>query len=761
MPKASKPSKDQWDLNGQHAEPPEALRASLPERSHLRLLKLLAVFTATLGFLVSVIVSLAPFPYTMAAPVLAFACGAIVFRWFPAPYGLTARRNMDQIRSEVRQLEEELEVQRDTAWELREADDRHRSVLEALGAMVIRRDAAGRVLYVNDAVHKVFKREDCPQIGAPLTLPTASLHINEHERDVMEELSDIPLETREGVRWFSRLNLSIRDGSGDAPIIQTILRDITPRRQAEARLREDRDQAASASEAKSRFLAMVSHEIRTPLNGILGMTGLLEETRLTPEQRNYLEAVHTSGEALRLLIEEILDYSKIEAGRLEIYPEETDIRALIERSVELLAPRAHEKGLEIGAFIEGSIYNRVNIDGPRLRQILFNLIGNAIKFTEEGGVSVEAIYLPNARTEQNNPLLQITVADSGPGFDSKDAARLFNEFEQGEEGRARKHGGTGLGLSISRRLADLMGGSLKARSTPGKGADFILTLPVEERARGEKPPLTQALSNNHLAIVTDKTIEAATLKKDLEQAGAHVDILPARTPDLDDLLAGVDGILLDYDAVVDPAGWIAAIQVRLPQARIIILVPPHRRDQLERLHDAGAGAYLIRPVRGASLVSISHSLLRDGGVSKEDLVAAEAPPKERQPKRKNVRGKHFLVAEDNEINRLLTEALLRKMGYEATIVPDGIKALEAFKDGSFDAMLMDLHMPGLDGLEAIRRIREMEKHQGGSIPIIAVTADAMPEAREAAHKAGADGFITKPLDPEALEELLDSVIMDS
>lgn len=662
-----------------------------------------------------------------------------------------ALARIDTLDGERLSLARDNERLRDEAWRLKESDARLRDVLDTLGDVVARWRVGGEIVYANDAAQGLF----------PEGLASA-LHGNAGA-DARDSLAsgggatsgDILMETANGARWFARRDVAVRDGQSGEPLIQTILRDVSDRHGIEDALVAARNQAEIASASKSRFLATVSHEIRTPLNGILGMAGLLRDTRLSAEQRSYVEAVRSSGEILLLLISEVLDLSRIEAGRLALAADDVEIASLAEGVVELLGPRAQSKGLEIGCYIAPDMPLRISIDPTRLRQILFNLAGNGLKFTETGGVevSIEPVPVDTSRARR----FTITVRDTGIGFAAGEGERLFEEFEQVDHGPARRFDGAGLGLAISRRLARLMGGDVTAHSAPGKGACFRVELPLEavEDAPGDPADLGEA----QVVVVSASRIEAPLVARSLRAHGAQVTLVTPGDETGDEKLLAADLVLLDPGCVADAGAWLAGARAVGIHAPAAALVAPADRDRLPRLREAGFGGYLIRPVRSASLTKLAHTLLghqsewcpweQANGTAQApgDAPDTEGPAMTAPP----TRPLRVLVADDNDINRMLSEALLRKLGHEPVVVSDGAEALEAAADGGFDLILMDLHMPVVDGVTAIRRFRAMERDGKWSrIPVFTVTADVTPDAEEAALAAGADAVFAKPLDPDLL-----------
>ncbi len=705
----------------------------------------------------------------------------------------------------LRRLMARCEELEDAAWELRESDERQASILSTLGDIVLRRDDANRVVYANAAADLAFGPSDRPLTGALLSLrdltcgegpdrPFGALVVPEWSRvdrgmaalgteDGLRgegataqpwqarmtdgafgerpiHFGDVELLTNSGPHWFSRMDIHVRDTVTDQPLVQTVLRDVTDRRRMEDDLRAARLSAESSNEAKSRFLATVSHEIRTPLNGILGMATLLRDTRLTKEQTAYIEALETSGETLLLLIDEVLDFSKVEAGKLHIEAAPVRLSSIVENVVELLAPKAHAKGLEIGSFVAPDLPEMVTLDATRVRQILFNLAGNGVKFTESGGVS---ICVSGAPRPQGGSLLTLEVRDTGIGFHPGDAERLFEEFEQLDHGRARKFGGTGLGLAIARRLTDLMDGTISAEPAPGGGALFRVCLPVPETVRAAEAPVASGapgVAGRSIVLIGSGPVEMPLLARRLNVQGARASVFLPGDPALDAQLATADLVIADNSTLSDSAGWLATARLCGFNARAVVLVSPSERDRLERLHEAGYAAYLIRPVRMESLISVVEGLLSNPNDDQcwRDYTDQGADHRPGRASHAPSRPLRLLVAEDNDINRLLTEALLRKLGHEAVLVTDGEQAVEAAARGQFDAILMDLHMPGLDGIGAIARIRQTEQHENrAQAPIFMVTADVMEDAKAKASRAGATGYLTKPLTVDAIGAALASL----
>jgi len=662
------------------------------------------------------------------------ACGAM---------GLLISR-IHQMKVELRRLEAHLEEASDRNWEISEAQERAKSFFEAQGDVIVRRDGGGVITYANDAFCALAGRPREDLLATAFALPV------EIQGDIANladgtRVHDQKIAAPDGARWIAWREVSVRVDAGSE--VQSVGRDMTDRVMAEHALADARDQAEAASRAKSRFLAMVSHEIRTPLNGILGMADLLGDTPLSPEQTTYLHAMKTSGDTLLSFIEEMLDLAKIEAGRLDLEARPFALAAFVEEAVELLGPRAQAKGLEICCYVDERLPARVVGDAARLRQVLFNLAGNAIKFTEAGGVSI--IVEPDAQPD----VIAISVRDTGIGISAEDQARIFLEFEQADGSSTRKFGGTGLGLTISKRIVERMAGSIAVESVPGAGSTFRVSLPLPRV--GEQDETTVAipdLAGNDILIVAPAAIEASLLARRLQRWGARTTIVP------DEHVAAAilpeqawSAVLVDHTLGTKASEALAGMASVI--ARRIVLVTPAMRNELASLKDAGFTGYLIKPVRAVSLAArFAPDDAFDPGAASE---MTEAPREARSG-----HGLSILVAEDNEINALLARALLVKLGHRPTMAENGSAAIESWLaaragGAAYDCVLMDLHMPGMDGLEATRRIRAIEaEHNDMRTPIVALTANVSTEDREACLAAGMDGFLVKPLDRERLAAVL-------
>ncbi|MCX7899299.1 MAG: ATP-binding protein, partial [Methylocystis sp.] len=508
---------------------------------------------------------------------------------------------------------------------------------------------------------------------------------------------------------------------------------------------EARNRAEAASLAKTRFLATVSHEIRTPINGVMGLAQLLAMTRLDAEQASYVEAIGDSARSLAQLIDDILDFSKIEAGKLELRHETFALAPLVESVVELLAPRALAKSLEIASFIAPDAPRELNGDPARLRQVLVNLVGNAVNFTERGGVGV--------RVTRDGDALRFEVRDTGPGVPESAREVIFQEFEQGDGTVTRRHGGTGLGLAISRRLVAQMGGALTLAETSDKGAVFAFTMPAPQEA----PQAAPAPLAGRLALIVAKSVfEAPYLAASLSAAGAQAEIAAGEKEAMARLGAvdarPFDAVIVDCALGPEATAALAKAARAARARRLFLLFSPLERRAFgeEALRDFDG--WLVKPVRVASLIA---------RLSQENAAAPkEAPP---EPIRA-FEGMNALVAEDNDINALILTRHLQKLGALVTRAENGARAVErvsaalASAAASYDVIIMDLFMPELDGREATRRIREAEARAGARrTPILALTASAQEEDERAARAAGVDAFLTKPVEFSALAATIEEL----
>ena len=683
-------------------------------------------------------------------------------------------RQAAELRAAAQRLETSLRNAAAMNARLYQSEIRYKGLVDAQGDAIFRRDASSRLTYGNDAFFKMFGLDPAHTLGYPFApelhpesraplfgsfaaveTTRRSFHYDQHVR------------TASGWRWISWEDHAVRDGYGRLVEVQSVGRDVTERKALEDALTEARDRAEAASRAKSGFLATMSHEIRTPMNGVLGMGRLLLETDLKPEQRTYAEAITQSGEALLILIGDILDFSKIESGTLTLDEDEVEVRALVAGVAELLGPRAHAKNIEIATAVARDVPRAIRVDQVRLRQVLTNLMGNAVKFTENGGICV-VVKMHQGR---DRDFLRVEVRDTGVGVPPQKRQEIFQEFVQADSSHARKFGGSGLGLAISKRLVETMGGEIGVDPNPTHGSVFWFTLPalVVKAADAEALPL----QGIRIAIVSRNKVLREGLGLQVESQGGEAVNFSHLPPG-----GKIDAVLIDSgtDSAPDP---LVPPDLAVPT---LVLVTPAARSRLEDLRAMGFAGYLVKPVREASLSEQLNFCLATARVGSTNPVSSESttappakpvavePPPLVQPqpgptppvppspalqaKASGWSGLKILLAEDNPVNALLIRELLRRRGHRLKEVTTGVAAVAAAENEAFDLLLTDIHMPGMDGIEATRAIRAIEeKNLRPRMPIVALTADAMETGKRACREAGMDGFLTKPVDPAELEEM--------
>jgi PAS domain S-box-containing protein len=686
------------------------------------------------------------------------------------------------IEQKVRERTAQLQAANES---LREGEARLRGMLESALDCVLTIDHTGRVLEFNPAAERTFGYRRDQVLGRRLSeLIVPPAYRAAHEQGLRHYLA-----TGEGPVIGKRIEIVARRADGTefpielavcaiqqlgSPIFTAYLRDLTERKQAEEALRRAKEAAEDASRAKSEFLANMSHEIRTPMNGILGMTELTLDTDLSPEQRDYLGMVKSSAEGLLAVINDILDFSKIEAGKLDLDPVEFGLRDCAGDTLKALALRAHAKGLELACEVAADVPDALVGDPGRLRQVLLNLAGNAVKFTERGEVVVQVSAVgargvsdgsaePVADAPGSEVELHFAVRDTGIGIAADKVGAIFRPFEQADGSTTRKYGGTGLGLTISARLVEMMGGRLWVESEPGRGSTFHFTASFQVRAettaaRGAEPHdllgmpalviddnatnrriLQGMLGNWRMCPAAADGGEAAL--SELHRAAAAG--TPYRLVLLDVMMPGMDGFEVAERIQQFPS---------LAETTILMLSSADRKGDAGRYHELGIARYLTKPVKQSELLDAI--LMAFGGRRRDGVPVESVPARTVPPVNAEAGPLRILLAEDNAVNQRLAIRLLEKQGHRVALANNGREAVEAVLRQTFDVVLMDVQMPEMNGFEAAAAVRAAERGTGRHLPIIALTAHAMKGDRERCLEAGMDGYLSKPIQTRALAQAL-------
>lgn len=579
--------------------------------------------------------------------------------------------------------------------------------------------------------------------------------INAHHEHRTPYDVEYRLRTKEnGYRWFRARGQAVWDENGKPTRMAGSISEITHQKEVEAELRRALEAAEAANQAKSDFLAKMSHEIRTPMNGVIGMAELLASTELTSEQREYLGLVQHSADSLLHLLNDILDFSKIEAGKLQLEMIEFDLADAIGRTAKTIAVRAAEKGLELNFRIEPSLPRHVVGDPGRLRQVVVNLAGNAVKFTESGEILIEVTE--QSRTEQQVSI-QVLVLDTGIGIPPEKQGLIFDAFSQADDSTTREYGGSGLGLAICAQLIELMDGRIWVESEPGKGTRFYFTatLGIAASENGERD--LALLEEMPILVVDDNSTNRRVLQEVLatwkmEPQSLHDGKLvlaevrraveagrPYRVVILDCMMPGMDGFTVAEQLKRNDL---------LRETRLIMISSADRSDDSERCRQLGISRYMTKPIVQSELLNV---LLAVAGGSE---LTAQLEQSNTADDAKSQRPMRILLVEDGLVNQRVAMGLLKKRGHDVAIANNGQQAVEKYQQSAFDLVLMDVQMPVMDGFEATAVIRELQQQSGRRIPIIAMTAGAMKGDRERCLEAGMDEYVTKPFAAQDLYDVL-------
>jgi PAS domain S-box-containing protein len=681
------------------------------------------------------------------------------------------RRRERELKQTTEQLQEK-DREREAAQEaLRASEERYRSLIDAAIDIIYRVDLQGRFTFVNPVAARVMRRPSSSLIGAhflDLVAPEAKADVGRFYQEqfaarTAQTYLEFPALDGDGRTVWIGQNVQLLEDERGPSGFQAVARDITERKRADAELAAARDQALESTRLKSQFVANVSHELRTPMNGILGLTDLLLETELTTEQRDHTMMVRGCGETLLTLLNDILDLSKIEAGRMELHPEPFDVRLLVQQTADLFEVRARRKGVALVHLVHHDVPQTVLGDPGRVRQVLSNLLGNAVKFTETGEIVVRV------GLEESGPdglRLRIDVSDTGIGISPEAQAQLFQPFVQADGSITRKYGGTGLGLVISRQLAELMGGTLSMSSEPGKGTTFWFSIRVREvtEARTVAAPAAPTLHGLRVLVLSDAEAGRRRLRELIESwrmTAVEVDTPESALHALD--VAARDARPFDV-AVVElrnpPSATFefAADAKRrglVPRTRMVLLFNQGLPGDAERARRLGAAAYLTKPIRQSQLFDCLATVMTPGDAAPADdrvpppLVTRHSLDDQREQQREPL-----LVVEDNPVNQKVLVGFLRRLGYRADVASNGLQALDALERRSYALVFMDSQMPEMDGFAATAEIRRREG-DGRRTPITAVTAHAMQGERERCLAAGMDDYLSKPYTIDELAAVLE------
>jgi PAS domain S-box-containing protein len=638
-----------------------------------------------------------------------------------------------------------------------------RQVIDTIPNLIFLKDMQGRYTLVNRALADIHGLSMDDVVGkttqeiVPVSSEVQLFECDDEEvlktgreRTIKEER----LTTADGqVRWLQTVKRPVMGEDGKATHVLGVATDITPRKQIEEELRQAKEAAESANRAKSEFLANMSHEIRTPMNGIIGMAELAMSAE-GAEQQEYLALVRSSADALLVILNDILDYSKIEAGKIVLDPQQFDLETLVGDTLKSVALQAHRKGLELSFRLEPDVPAEIIADPVRVRQVLLNLINNAVKFTEKGEVDV-TIFVERKPA----PSLHFTVRDTGIGIPADKQSRLFKAFEQADSSTTRQFGGTGLGLAISSRLIRLMSGEIWLQSAPGVGSAFHFLLPLVSAPEVAEPSNLQPLDDVRglpVLIIDDN----ATNRRILQELSRRWGMLPETAE------SGAEGLArLDQSAASGHPFRLVLLDQQMPgmdgfevvrrmrahsaaAATILMLTSADQGSSTAICREMNLDGYLVKPIRPDDLLAAIRKSL---GHSPVEVVRSEVSITSRKP----ARALRILVAEDSPVNQKLALAMLGKMGHQVTIAGTGREAVAAWNKDRFDLIFMDVQMPEMDGLEATGKIREQERASGSRIPIIAMTAHAMSSDRDRCLNAGMDDHISKPVNSKTLLQVIE------
>jgi two-component system sensor histidine kinase/response regulator len=695
------------------------------------------------------------------------------YRWFRAR-GISLRDETGRSHRAAGSITD-IHEQKQAEKELREREERFSSLVANIPGVVYRceLDEHWTMSFMSDRIEEISGYPASDFIGnrvrsfGSIIHPDDIAHVEQMVSEGLRENRYYVIEYRivhadGSARWVYEKGSAIDDGA----YLDGVIFDVTERKRMEGALHEARQAAEAANEAKSAFLANMSHEIRTPMNGIIGMTELALDTDLTPEQREYLNTVQSSGDALLALINDILDFSKIEAGRIELDPDDFLLRDSISDTLSPLAMRAATKKLELAYDVHANVPDALVGDVYRLRQILVNLVGNAIKFTDEGEVVIEVGV---AERQGDDVTLEIEVRDTGIGITPEAASRLFRAFEQAEISTTRKYGGTGLGLAISKQLVELMGGQIRLDSAPGEGSTFTFTVRFgvgKPRHSTTPRDAARVLNGKSVLIVDDNATNLRILTATVENWGLssiQADSGAEALTQLDRASSAGQAISLVITDLhmpeIDGFDLVKSIRAHpsFSTLPVVLLSSSVSAGDKERCEELGIAARLLKPVKQSLLLD---NIMRAIGSADHSEPMEAAEPTAESDAAQETSALRVLLAEDNPVNQKFAVRVLERAGHSVVVANNGREAVDRSATDRFDVILMDVQMPEMDGLEATRAIRTRESEHPEGLPIIAMTANAMAGDREMCLEAGMDGYVPKPVKRDVLFAEIDRVLKE-
>lgn len=701
--------------------------------------------------------------------VLSFFTAILLWKLIPRLLLLRSPTDWERANEELR---ETLRMRNLSEEALRESQETTSKIIEKASDCFVAIDEEGKIVDWNVQAEATFLWKKEEVLGLKLTdtiIPSrmGDLHtqgIANHGKkgtsNVINKRIEVPAVNKLGKEFPVELAVFPVQAAGKK-LFCAFVHDITERRRAEDTIKLARDQALDASKFKSEFLANMSHEIRTPMNGILGMAEILMESAQSERDRHYATTIHDAGKSLLTVLNDILDFSKIEAGKLLLDSHDFDVVRLVESVTELFSNQARTKGLTIASLIEANIPRQILGDAGRIRQVLTNFVGNAIKFSESGEVLIKVTL---DESKPDDPQLKFIVKDTGIGLSEDEISQLFQPFVQIDGSLTRSHGGTGLGLSISKRLVELMHGAIGVESSRGKGASFWFSVPL----MAGKAPIIESEDLNkmqglRILVVDDQKTSQTVMHEYLRSWGIRDEIADSGKSALEKLqqckedevysVALIDMIMPDTDGI--SLGRQILEKPGLEQMKLVLITAFDRPGIGEEAIQAGFSGYLVKPLKQSQLLDCLVTVLNKNEMHMPDGKKNRAVAQVQSGADTKKRSERILIVEDHKINQEVAVLQLRNMGFEAEVASTGKQALQMVQDNTYSLILMDCQMPEMDGFEAARNIRKLEEHSGKRVPIIAITAHALDGSREKCVSAGMDDYLSKPVDVKKLTVLVD------